>query len=283
MSLAIPGAVLHYEVFKNTESTNPSVLFITGAPGTVEPWRPLTSFLSAHPAFKHNLICYDRRGFSRSYLSSTEPQDFTHRLDVDADDAKLLIDTISPNGKPVVVIGTSSGAIVALNLLLRYPDKVTKLICHEPPLIKLLEDGKELEERQDELYATYRDSGIPPAMMKFADLYRVGKAELMVLGSAMAAQSGPFIGGNTAFWFERELRQYTTWDIDVGGVKNCKERVPIVFVNGKETDKQAPYARANAKLAEACEQQVEYFPGAHVGYATDTEAFAEALIEILGD
>src|SRR5699024_7200705 len=65
---------------------------------------------------------YDRRGFSRSPLVG--PQDYNDRLATDADDVTRLIEH---HGESATVFGTSSGAVIALTVLPRHPNRVSSL------------------------------------------------------------------------------------------------------------------------------------------------------------
>ena len=75
-----------------------------------------------------------RRGFLRSPVDGEVGPD---KLGADVEDLAALIER---HGEPAVVLGSSSGAIVALELLVRRPDLVRAVVAHEPPLISLLED-----------------------------------------------------------------------------------------------------------------------------------------------
>ncbi|MHB8599982.1 MAG: alpha/beta fold hydrolase [Ktedonobacteraceae bacterium] len=70
-----------------------------------------------HP---YQVVTYDRRGFSRSHLEGS--QDYDHRLSADTDDVRRLIEHLTD--KPATVFGNSSGAIVALEVLIHAPDQV---------------------------------------------------------------------------------------------------------------------------------------------------------------
>lgn len=131
--LDVPGAKLYYEQV----GSGPLLLCISGADGSVEIWKGLAQCLKDH----FTVVSYDRRGFSRSYL--TGAQDYSQRLETDADDAALLIKHISPND-PATVIGNSSGAIISLKLLVRHPDILRTLAPYEPPASRFLDDFEAL-------------------------------------------------------------------------------------------------------------------------------------------
>ncbi len=128
-TLTVPGAQLYFEVIGD----GPLLIMIPGAAGTGEVFRPLIGPL----AEQYQVVTYDRRGFSRSELDG--PQDYDHRLDTDADDVRRLIEELTD--KPAIVFGNSSGAIVALEVLIRFPQWVDTVVAHEPPVVNLLPDA----------------------------------------------------------------------------------------------------------------------------------------------
>jgi pimeloyl-ACP methyl ester carboxylesterase len=72
---------------------------------------------------------FDRRGFTRSPLLA--PVEGHARIAADADDARRLIAHLG--GGPAHVFGSSSGAIVVLELVARHPEAVATAVAHEPP------------------------------------------------------------------------------------------------------------------------------------------------------
>ena len=68
---------------------------------------------------------YDRRGFSRS----ERPEPLVTGVHQHADDAAALIDALA--AAPAIVIGRSQGGEIAVDLALRYPDRVRALALLE--------------------------------------------------------------------------------------------------------------------------------------------------------
>jgi len=190
--VSVPGARLYYEA----HGSGPPLLLIPGAAGTAESFGKLTAQLAA----RHTVVTYDRRGFSRSDLDG--PQDYDHRLETDADDARRLIEHVS--GQPATVFGNSSGAIVALAVLTGHPAVVRVLVPHEPPAMKLLPDGQQWVDFFFAVYALYRRSGVEAALQKFRE-----RAFAESDRQAMAhAPKNEYALANATYWFEHELRQY---------------------------------------------------------------------------
>src|SRR5437879_7948563 len=117
--LKVPGAQLSYDV----NGSGPLLVLIPGASGTGESFRPLVPHLTS----QYQVITYDRRGFSRSSLDG--PQDYAHRFATDADDVRRLIEHLTD--QPAMVFGSSSGALVALEVTLRTRTLVHSVQAHE--------------------------------------------------------------------------------------------------------------------------------------------------------
>lgn len=126
----VPGARLHYEA----RGDGPLLVVVPGASGEGDTYANLADGLSA----RYRVVIYDRRGYSRSQLHGA--QDYAHRLETDADDVRRLIQHL--NDEPATIFGNSSGALVALQVLIQQPDVVRKVIAHEPPWVRLLPDGE---------------------------------------------------------------------------------------------------------------------------------------------
>jgi pimeloyl-ACP methyl ester carboxylesterase len=128
--LDVPGARLYYEV----HGSGLPLVMVPGASGEAGSFSKVTAHLAEHYA----VVTYDRRGFSRSQLDG--PQDYDRRLATDADDARRLLEHLGE--KPATVLGSSSGGIVALEVLVHHPSVVRTLVPFEPPAVRLLPDGQ---------------------------------------------------------------------------------------------------------------------------------------------
>lgn len=112
-------------VYRMTGKGSP-VLFIAGGGGDGDLFLPLADRLSS----EYKVIVYDRRANAGSTIN--HPDCFS--LHQQAEDAMAILDQA---GEPAaLIIGNSSGAVIGLEILRLFPERVRGLIAHEPPLAK---------------------------------------------------------------------------------------------------------------------------------------------------
>ena len=128
----VNGARLYYEM----RGSGPPLLFIPGADGDAEVFSRPAELLKE----EFTVLNYDRRGYSRSL----RPDHYAGTTVIEhADDAAALLEVLDL--APATVWGNSSGAIIALSLVLRHPQSVTRAFLHEPPLAAGMRDHSATE------------------------------------------------------------------------------------------------------------------------------------------
>jgi pimeloyl-ACP methyl ester carboxylesterase len=264
-TLNVPGAQLFYERSGN----GPHLILIPGASGTGESF----CLLAHHLISQYQVVTYDRRGFSRSLLDG--PQDYDHRLATDADDVRRLIEHLTD--QQAIVFGSSSGAIVALEVLTRYPEQVQTVAAHEPPVVSLLPDAAKWWAFFDRIYDSSRKHGIEKAMHQFVSMV-VGKEEHQVIKRAMTQQANEYTKANAAYWMEHELRQYPRVELDLAVLAVHARQT--LLVGGRDAQDKVSYQSASA-LARQLGLTLVDVPGGHIGFMTSPAEFAAALIEAL--
>ena len=111
------GCDLYYEEFGDGEP----ILLIHPAGSTASTWGSVTTEL----ARIGRVIAYDRRGNARS---GGEP---VRSVSTHTADAAALLEYVG--APPAVVVGTSAGATIAIDLAVRRPDLVRAVVAHEAP------------------------------------------------------------------------------------------------------------------------------------------------------
>jgi pimeloyl-ACP methyl ester carboxylesterase len=126
--LSVNGVELYYE----EQGEGIPLLGVHGTPGSAAMWTDAARELGLHG----RCIIYDRRGFHRS-----APPTAFETLDLvdHVDDAAGLLAALHVG--PAVVIGRSTGGLIAIELARRFPDKVKALVLLEPALFTIDPDA----------------------------------------------------------------------------------------------------------------------------------------------
>ncbi|WP_432589978.1 alpha/beta hydrolase [Streptomyces sp. HD1123-B1] len=275
-TLRVPGATLHHEV----RGSGPVLLLIPGGSADAALFDAVT------PVFtdRFTVVSYDPRGMSRSPLDGP-PED--QRVERHGEDAYRLLQEVAPDGAPACVFGTSSGAIAALDLLARHPERLRRVVAHEPPLVELLPDAERHRALFTEVHAAYRREGVAAAMATMSAGTGGGERESERPAAGEGAQRPPAdelpphlapmlsrMYANTPYFLEHILRQFTSHVPDVAALESVADR--LVLAAGRESRGQL-LRRPAALLAERFGSAVAEFPGGHVGIAEHPAEFAEVL------
>ena len=108
------------------------------------------------------VVTYDPRGLGRS---SRNDGRMDNSPAVQADDVHALIEALGAG--PVEMFASSGGAVTALALVAAYPDDVTTLVAHEPPLIPVLPDAAAAERARAGVRDAYAANGRGAGMAAF--------------------------------------------------------------------------------------------------------------------
>lgn len=234
------------------------VLLIPGTPGDGGQFDELAEVL----AERHLVITYDRAGTSRS---STTP---APTVAAHAEDAAALLRTHA--SQPAVVYGTSNGGIVALELALRHPALVERVIVHEPPLMSVLTDPQPVGEMLGQMIGGAMEKGGPTTaletFLRFAfgdDVFDGWSPELRLRMLA-----------NAEMVFGIELPSFQAHQPDPEAI--AASTVPITVAVG--VDQQAPFLVEAARwVADAAGVEVVRVPGAHGPHFTCPGALADTV------
>jgi len=254
-------------IYYETAGDGPLVLLIPGGNGDAGPYGPLLRLLSD----RFRVVAYDRRGFSRSELAGP----LEERFEQDIRDAVDLIDALSGDGM-AYVFGSSSGAILGLHLLTRHPEKVRRLIAHEPPLVGLLPDADDWFAFFEKVTQTGRREGAQVAMQQFSAAVglRIQRPQVGVQLPDEVVEMMRRMDANQEFFLEQELTNYTRREPDRAGL--AAQRDKLVLAGGRAAREAVPY-RPNLILAEWLGLRVHDYPGDHIGYVTEPAEFAATL------
>jgi pimeloyl-ACP methyl ester carboxylesterase len=263
-TLDVPGARIYYEVL----GSGPTLLLIAGGNGDAAGFTGMARLLAG----RYTVVAYDPRGNSRSELTEAPgPQ----RVETHADDAGLLLKEVA--GEPAYVFGSSSGALVGLDLVTRHPEQVRALVAHEPPAVTVLPDRDHWLAFLDGVRDTYVAEGVAAAEEKFAGA--TGQRPIMEPRGELPPGVREIVArirGNFDFFFAHEVTTFPRYEPDFTALRTA----PVVLAGGTESRRQMPYL-AGAEVATRLGLPVLDFPGDHVGYIAHAQAFAERLHEVL--
>ncbi|MFI6156108.1 alpha/beta fold hydrolase [Kitasatospora sp. NPDC051170] len=270
-TLRVNGATLHYEV----RGTGPLLLLIPGGTGGAAS----LATVAADLADTYTVAAYDPRGMGRSRLDDPDAE---QSVEQHAEDALRLLDELSP-GEPARVFGSSSGGIVALHLLLAHPDRVRRVIAHEPPLVEVLPDAADHRALLARVQDTLRTEGLMPAMAAFAaGLRKPGEDPAPAPAPApkvelpsQATERAERTMGDLPYFLGRIVPSFMAYAPDLHRLEALpKER--LVLACGEDSRGELPY-RPAAFLAEHLGTDLLHFPGGHIGLTTHPAEFGALL------
>lgn len=269
-TLAVEGALLAY----NCTGAGPFLLTIPGANGDAVIFSEVAPYLAQN----FTVCTYDRRGYTNSTLTAPANLTMPHRLERDADDAAALIAHLGGSA-PGLVFGTSSGAIVGMELLSRHPDAVDFLVAHEPPLSYALgaDAGAAVESVFTGIRQTYLAEGIDAAAAAFVGNGTESTDPEQVAAWHVLTDADRV--GNANLFFQAEIANYTAVNFSVDALIERKDQ--LVFDIG------ATCAIPSCNISEALAAQVGVTlyttPGGHLGYVSEPEGFAQQISSIFAE
>lgn len=264
-SVPVKNATIYYKIYNEG---NPILLMITGGTGDADSYENIIPNFIDH----YTIVTYDRRGYTRSpidHISDHEPID----IETQSEDVSALIRSITH--QPVVVFGSSLGAVIAIDLVMRYPDLVSKVIAHEPPLVGLIPD----EEKKGKAPEILENEHPFEAIRRFTASFGMVPTELTgQSGRPVTEESRKRKTANAKFFLEHESDGVNKYKPDLVKLKAIVPKT--VFMAGKESKGNFLYAIA---IKTAIEYGIPFYemPGHHVGYAQYPKEFSKELIDIL--
>ena len=259
----MPGANIYYQV----RGSGPFLLLIHGGGGETEKYQ----YIAEDLAGLYTVVTYDRRGHSRS-IPDNPNEDYSVRIH--SEDAHLLLSNLT--NEPVFLFGSSSGAVIGLDLCIRHPEQIQVMIPHEPVLLQLLFD----EEREQ-------------AIKFLEDMRKNHKNEVEKLLSNLYTDTN-FSGQtkdektehllkNSTYFVDYEIPGIIRYSLDIHRLKNILGSTSMKIIPAGGMDSREFFAyQCSVKLSEELATKFIEFPGHHGGYNTlQHKEFAEKLHEVL--
>jgi len=268
--LHVPGASLSYEV----RGRGPLLLLIHGGGGSARSFDGIADQL----ADQYTVVTYDRRGLSHSILDDPEEEQL---VEMHSDDAHRLLKALLTDDEPASVFGSSAGAVVGLDLAVRYPEQISTLIAHEPAT-HLLPDADPLQELAS-IREVYHREGMASVFKVLAaqNLFHLDDREPDAELPEQTLESREQNLKNLVFEFEHEFPMFDRYQFDFPALKRASTHTRIVLAGGSGRE-DSTYRSATAVANQLATTFVE-FPGRHLGYVTHPKAFAQQLRALLSE
>ncbi len=249
------GADLVFDV----RGSGDPILLIRGAGGNASGYEGFANIL----AERFTVITFDRRCNARS------SGDKTLLLDMNQQARDVLAVMHAAGQTRAMIFGNSSGGVVALQFAALFPEAVSLLMVHEPPVINVLPDAEEWRAYNFELVRIFEEQGPRPAMMKFA--------------GSMKGITAPPPGGlgqddSRAFLFGKELLQVAHFMPDMAAIRAAGVKT---FLLRGALSEDAYYARTAPIVAELAGGTCLTVPGNHLAFTLEPETFSKPIFALI--
>jgi pimeloyl-ACP methyl ester carboxylesterase len=281
-TLETPEADIVYDVHGPAPADSPRPpLLMVGQPMDATGFSTLASYFP-----ERTVVTYDPRGLGRSVRKDGRED---HVPVVQAGDIHAVIRALGVGA--VEVFGSSGGAVAALALVTAYPEDVSTLVAHEPPLVGLLPDAEAAERAGKAFRDAYQGGGFGAGMAAFITM-TAWKGEFTDDYFAQPPADPAQFGMPTEddgrrddpLMSDRSLA-VTAYNLDVDAVRAAPTRI-VIGVGEESIDVMT--GRTALATAAALGQEATVFPSHHggflggeFGYAGQPEAFAKKLREVL--
>lgn len=282
-TLALPEVDLVYDVHGPLPAADGRPpLLVVGQPMDASGFVALTAQLP-----DRTVVAHDPRGLGRSTRRDGRVD---HVPEVQAADLHALIEELGAG--PVEMFASSGGAVSALALVAAYPDDLTTLVAHEPPIIPVLPDAAAAVRARAGWHEAYEAKGSGAGMAAFIAMTS-WQGEFTDEYFAQPTPDPAAFGMPTEDDGSRDdpLLSDRSWAVsdyrpDAAALAAAPTR--IVIAVGEESAGTFT-ARTAVATAALLGQEATVFPSHHggflggeFGYAGQPEAFARTLREVLG-
>lgn len=192
----------------------------------------------------YTVYTYDRRGYGRN------PEVEAHDFDVQAEDAKKLIDYI---GVPCHVIAHSAGTIIGIKLAIKYPQRIRTIILYEPIAICLVTEHTDYMETMEQIQRKRMEQEYIKALYKFLPL--MGKTDKRAREATEEEIS--HVMKNHLCFMKEEFEELNDMELNLQ-----KTSVPTVVGIG-ELSRDTVREEMACKTAQILQGDLLYFPGGH--------------------
>jgi 3-oxoadipate enol-lactonase len=248
------GVQLHYDI----QGEGPPLVFIHGMCGRGAVWAGQVERLSG----EFTCVTYDRRGHGQS--TDGDPP---HSVPLHGDDFAAFVGALGL--PPAILVGSSGGARVGLDVVVHHADVLAGAVLSEPPVVSLdPERGRQFLARVVPTVQPHLDDGdLPGAVDAFFEVVCPGLwSQLDDGGKEPYRRSGAMLVADLA-QPPFDLRPDDLTDVDL----------PCLLIAGLDSD---PFLQNTPRVAAGAvpgARLVEFADCGHVTYAEQPDAFAAAV------
>jgi len=234
-------------IFYEVQGQGAPLLLIHGA--VVDSWlyENTAKLLAKH----FTVITYDRRGSSRSKVEG----DASFELEAQCEDVKDILDAL--NIPEITIAGASAGGIIGHYFIVKYPERVKKLIMYEPPLLALTMEDENSQKEWVDMMKDYISRGrLNKALYEFA--LSIGSTDTRA--PEKPADVAKREMENFYHFLQHEFDIFIDYYPDLEKSKELSEKLVIAV---GESSGDAPYPTAARKFAGLLDKEILYYPGYH--------------------
>jgi 3-oxoadipate enol-lactonase len=237
----------------------PALLFIHGMCGNANVWDDQVARLS--PQFR--CITYDRRGHTRSPLGSIRER----TVELHADDAAALVTHLQL--APCLLVASSGGARIGVDLLRRYPALFVAAALSEPPLFALDPEGAKafVSELQPNLERAMAEGGPRAAVDAFFEYVCPGLWNEIDEGKKEAYRAN-----HEELFGDLRMPPYQISVADLRAIET-----PCRLITGERSHRAFRHIARTVAEQMPNAKLVEIADAGHVTYAEQPERFADVV------
>lgn len=234
---------LYYEIYGKGEP----LLFIHGVIVDAELYGQAARILSRY----YRVICYDRRGYSRSKYKALAEFHMSDQVQ----DILCLLDALGI--EKVSIVGASAGAVIGQYFLQEYPERVRRLIMYEPAMLgHMMEENREFRKWAEETGMLIKKKRYNTALLRFSE--HIGSPDPRSPRKPEEVSSREM--DNIEYAFTEEIPGLLSYQPDLE--KMCSEAEKIIIAAGEKSGNTV-YVQEAYRLAEILGKSVVFYPGGH--------------------
>lgn len=218
------------------------------------------------------VITYDRRGYGENLLESQADCS----LSTQAEDAYQVLSSFT--NEPACVVGHSVGAHIALELAVRHPQGIKKLVLIEPSLGSNPEDAKKLADWHNELMGYVKRKQLLRIFTSFQAMTGAERQDKSSATLKLDAKKINRMRKNLEAFVVGDLLQTNSFVPNEAQIRNLQ--VPVTVAVTKQ-NKNNTFFNTAINDGAYFNWPVVSFPGTHSSIEENSEPFARKLIEVL--